>query len=86
MIMSTIDRQNGHGSGITSECVDGPDSDSVTASQPTNTSLIISNAGIVSASQVYGIAFRIHTNRPPLQVACLSSVRDRVVGSEVDHE
>ncbi|ESS10276.1 MAG: hypothetical protein A07HR60_02910 [uncultured archaeon A07HR60] len=86
MIMSTIDRENGHGSGITSGSIGGSVSDSVTASQPMNTSLIISNAGIVSACQVYRIALRIHTSRPPLQVACLSSLLDRVIGSEVDHE
>ncbi|ERH03630.1 MAG: hypothetical protein J07HR59_00751 [Halorubrum sp. J07HR59] len=86
MIMSTIDRENGHGSGITSESIGGPDSDSVTDTQSITTSLIISNHGIVSACQLYRITFRIHTSQPSLRVASLPSLRDRVISSEVDHE
>ncbi len=82
----TIDLQNGHGSGITSESISSPDLDSVSDTQSITTLLIISNAGIVSACQMYRIAFRIHTNRPPLQAASLSSLRNRVISSEVDHE
>ncbi|ESS11810.1 MAG: hypothetical protein A07HR60_01147 [uncultured archaeon A07HR60] len=86
MIMSIIDRENGHGSGITSESIGGPGSDSVTASQPMNTSLIINNAGIVSACQMYRITLRTRTSWPSLQVVSLSSSLDQVIGSEVDHE
>jgi hypothetical protein len=86
MIMSTIDRENGHGSGITSECVGGSDSNSVTDTQSIDSLLFTDDSKIVLTCQLYGIAFRTHTNRPSLQVVSLSSFRDRVIGSEVDHE
>ncbi|ESS12800.1 MAG: hypothetical protein A07HR60_00270, partial [uncultured archaeon A07HR60] len=77
---------NGHDGGIKSECISGSDSDSVTDTQSIDSLLFTDDSKILLTCQLYGIAFRTHTNRPSLQVVSLSSPRDRVIGSEVAHE